>query len=203
MKYHEGRLLDHRYHNNNYNHNYHNYHHHHHHHHHHRHHHRNEGTDWIGYYCPSVAEDTEYRDWFYASESASYQQGSGSLEKNLTDLRAGACEFRYFTHSAAGAYDRLGESNAFTINGIRGPYHAHLALTGQIGDMLVHFGSPEAASLKRPSTVMFGLSAGNLNQKAVSMVSHTYAHTDMCGSTAANVANFVDPGTHPLDFATE
>jgi hypothetical protein len=85
------------------------------------------------------------------TQASSYKDGYGSVNKAITDLRAGECTFRYFTHSGDNAYDRLGESNAFRVNGAGGaPYHGHLALTANAGEMLVHFGALDAASEKYP-----------------------------------------------------
>ena len=152
--------------------------------------------DWVGLFCPQSANDTNYLDWVsvtHLTRKKTQAPTSGEGIMTLRDTRD-TCEYRYFSKLSGGGYSKVATSNsvAFETNQ---PVHGHIALTGDITEMRVHFISSTDSA--KPF-VYYGTSALQPNTNRVYGRTHTYTNTDMCGSpantTVGEGGGYIPPG---------
>eukprot|EP00730_Choanoeca_flexa_P015567 TRINITY_DN7178_c0_g1_i1.p1 TRINITY_DN7178_c0_g1~~TRINITY_DN7178_c0_g1_i1.p1 ORF type:complete len:681 (+),score=128.81 TRINITY_DN7178_c0_g1_i1:193-2235(+) len=138
--------------------------------------------DWIGFYCPSDAPNTEYVDYFWVTAAATYEKGYGQVNQTMSVLR-GTCEFRYLRNDS---YTAIATSPTVSFSQAT-PYHVHISLTGNQDEMRIMW----VSNSNTTSVVYWG--EGTDITTATLGDTWTYAAADMCGPPA-NTTGFVDPG---------
>eukprot|EP00794_Sanderia_malayensis_P005168 gene5168-5820_t len=144
-------------------------------------------NDWIAIACPRNEKSERRLDHFFVSASPTWQDGRGSQEVHVFNLRQ-KCEFRYFRNGAANSR-LVARSNVLGFeNGDKAPLQGRIALTGDPTEMRVMW---TAAKVEK-HVVRYGPSKKSLDMSAEGK-SWTYKASDMCGP-AANSTGFKDPG---------
>ena len=95
-------------------------------------------NDWIGLYCPQNDTASRALDYFFVTDSESWQHGHGSRTVKLFNLRT-ECELRYYRSVGGGEYTALvATSDLITFKGGADlPHHGHLSLTNDPSQMRV------------------------------------------------------------------
>ena len=143
--------------------------------------------DWVGLYCPAMADARAYFDYAFVNESPTYAEGFGSVEFTLYNVRTD-CEFRYYRNDT---YDELvAVSNRVTFEGGKHiPLQGHLALTGDSTQMRISWTTGTSSE----PVVYYGPNASSLTLSK-SGTSNTYTRSDLCGPPANDSTFFLDPG---------
>lgn len=142
--------------------------------------------DWIGVWSPKPDDYTKTSPAKYKFVTPD-TTGSGSTSFWLVNMRA-SYVVAYFTNGQAQP-QLLAESAPVEFSNYEVPMHLHLALTNDPTQMRVNWNSVQVGF---PS-VQWGLSADNLNNTVIQVLTGTYTASDMCGAPATTVG-WHEPG---------
>ena len=102
--------------------------------------------DFIAFYCPFYDNPTHYLDYFYVTESGTWNKGYGNYSVVAFNMR-NQCVFKYFR--AGSSYSQLvaeSEKLSFADGGPVAPLQGHIAMTKRPSEMRVMWVSGEGIS---------------------------------------------------------